>query len=199
MKGRRMLLYGGLALAGVAALAVGGWVAATQFVETPAYTVVRGDGPVELRDYPALRMAVVRRDGSRRQAVRAGFGPLAGYIFARERPGDTIAMTAPVTQQAEGGAWEIGFIMPGHLTLDDLPAPAGADVALREVPARRRLAIRFSGVADDALIARNEARLRDWAAAEGVALREPPEYAYYNDPFTPGFLRRNEVIFDVLR
>jgi hypothetical protein len=24
-----------------------------------------------------------------------------------------------------------------------------------------------------------------------------PTYAYYNDPFTPGPLRRNEVIFDV--
>lgn len=24
-----------------------------------------------------------------------------------------------------------------------------------------------------------------------------PVYAYYNDPFTPGFLRRNEVLIDL--
>jgi hypothetical protein len=192
-----MLIWAGAGLAAAAALAVGGWVGATQFVATPDYAVVRTDGDVEVRDYPALVVAEIDRPGSRGQAVRAGFGPLAGYIFARERPGEKIAMTAPVVQTAAAQGWTIGFIMPKEYALSDLPKPAQDAVTLREVPPRRRLAIRFSGVADDALLARQEARLREWAAANAIALREPPEFAYYNDPFTPGFLRRNEVIFDV--
>jgi hypothetical protein len=194
-----MLIWAGAGLAAAAALAVGGWVAATQFVATPDYAVVGADGDVEVRDYPALVVAEIDRPGSRGQAVRAGFGPLAGYIFARERPGEKIAMTAPVTQTAAAQGWTIGFIMPKEYALADLPKPARDAVTLREIPPRRRVAIRFSGVADDALLAQQEALLRDWAADNGVALREPPEFAYYNDPFTPGVLRRNEVIFDVAR
>jgi len=34
----------------------------------------------------------------------------------------------------------------------------------------------------------------DWMRARGLVPQGPPEYAYYNDPFTPGFLRRNEVL-----
>jgi hypothetical protein len=58
--------------------------------------------------------------------------------------------------------------------------------------------VRFSGVADDALLARQTARLVDWIAAQGFEQTgAPPTYAYYNDPFTPGFLRRNEVMIDL--
>ena len=81
--------------------------------------------------------------------------------------------------------------------MGQLPAPATKDVRLVEVPARRSAAIRFSGVADDALIATKEAELRAWMAARSLVPAAAPVFAYYNDPFTPGFLRRNEVIIDL--
>ena len=74
---------------------------------------------------------------------------------------------------------------------------AGEDVRLLELPAARRAAIRFSGVATDALIAEKEAELRAWLAKAGIAIRGEATYAYYNDPWTPGPLRRNEVLFEV--
>lgn len=191
----RYLLFvaGGLVVA--AALAVGGWIAVAWTVETPPHTLALRDGPFELRDYPALRVAEVVRTGPRREAVRAGFGPLARYIFARERPGDKIAMTAPVTQTPQDeGRWAVQFIMPSGYTLADLPAPAGADVSLHEWPAARRAVIRFGGVATDASIAEAEARLRSWIDRQGLQATGAPLYAYYNDPLTPGFLRRNEVL-----
>lgn len=49
--------------------------------------------------------------------------------------------------------------------------------------------IRFSGVATDALVAEKE--LRDWLAKCGT--KSSGSATYYNAPFTPGTMRRNEV------
>jgi hypothetical protein len=212
------MLIGLGVVGGLAALGVGAWIYAVSNVEQPNYALVTQDGAIEIRDYPALVVAEVTRRGDRNSAVRAGFSPLAAYIFARNRSGETVSMTAPVTQarqiiamtapvtqtqtqtDAGGGApesWAIRFIMPSKYTLDLLPKAAGDDVRLLDVPAARRAAIRFSGVATDDLIARNEAALRSWLGARSIAITSAPTYAYYNDPFTPGPLRRNEVMIDV--
>ncbi len=181
-------------LAGCAALI------ASQNVEQPPYTSVALDGDFELRDYPTLTVAEVTTQGSRGEAVRSGFRPLAGYIFAKERAGEKIAMTAPVTQTADAdGTWVVRFIMPSGYTLETLPRPAGSTVRLETLPPRRMAAVKFSGVADDALIAQQEARLVAWMGSRELAPTDTPTYAYYNDPFTPGFLRRNEVMVPVGR
>ncbi|MGE5153561.1 MAG: SOUL family heme-binding protein [Bdellovibrio bacteriovorus] len=204
-----LIVLGVLLLLGVAALAV--FVFVVQNVEQPSYRVVERQGDLEIRDYPSLIQAQIRRQGARKEALRSGFGPLARYIFGKERAGEPIAMTAPVTQrpvetiamtapvtQTRDGRddWAVSFIMPARYRLDELPVPAG-DVRLVEVPARRVGAIRFSGRASDAEIAGKESELRAWLAKRGVSPEGPPLYAYYNDPLTPGFLRRNEVLLDL--
>ncbi|MDX2264853.1 MAG: heme-binding protein [Hyphomicrobiales bacterium] len=207
-----MMFYVFAAL-GVAALAgVALWIYVMSNVEQQRYRVVIADGPIELRDYPASIVAEVTRQGSRQAAVNAGFGPLASYIFAKERAGDKIAMTAPVTQQREtiamtapvtqsagaNGDWTVRFIMPAKYTLETLPKPANADVRIATAPATRRAAIRFSGYATDAAIAEQEAALMAWMRSRKLTATGAATYAYYNDPFTPGPLRRNEVMFDVV-
>ncbi len=241
-----LMVLGGLVLLGLAAMAV--FVFYVQNVETPAYRVVTQEGDFEIRDYPPLVVAEVRRQGPRQEALRAGFGPLARYIFAEERGGERISMTAPVTQQrperismtapvaaqvippaarpagapqataqtgdpavpaqttaaevlpdaaTQGDDWAVRFIMPAQYQLEQLPAPAGSDVRLSEVSPRRVAAIRFSGRASDELIASKEEALRAWLAARDLTAAAPAIYAFYNDPFTPGFLRRNEVLIDL--
>ena len=109
-------------------------------------------------------------------------------------------MTAPVTQTPKAGdAWTIRFIMPSKYTIETLPEPQNADIRLVEIPAKLRAAVRFSGVATNDLIAGKQAELQAWMKAQGIQPIGPPTYAYYNDPFTPGFLRRNEVMFDVAK
>jgi hypothetical protein len=163
-------------------------------VETPPYVSVAKDGAFELRDYPAMVLAETPVTGPRRAALGAGFRPLARYIFASEREGPKIAMTAPVVQSGEGEAWTVAFVMPAGKPLGSLPAPAGGGVTLREAPPARMAAARFSGVADDATLARQEDALRAWIAARGLRVAGPAVFAYYNDPWTPGPLRRNEVL-----
>ena len=191
-------------LAGLAVAVVGGWVLYMRSIDQPSYELVARDGNIEVRDYGPMTVAEVTRQGDRDSAVRAGFRPLARYIFAKDRPGDKIAMTAPVTQQpAEGPAddavWKVQFIMPEGMDPDTLPKPADADVRLLTIDATRRAAIRFSGRADDALMQANETRLRNWLKDKGYSVTGPAIYAYYDDPFTPGMFRRNEVLFEVQR
>jgi len=195
-----VIIAAGIVLA-VAALLV--FVYVVQNVEQPDYTLVRQDGDFELRDYPKLTVAEIRRRGDRKEALGAGFGPLARYIFAKERSGDKIAMTAPVIQQPDAatpsaasaaGEWTVGFIMPKDAIAAGLPAPANAEVRLTELPPRRVAAVRFSGRTTDAHTAAQRKRLLDWVAAQGLGAGSEPIYAYYNDPLTPGPLRRNEIL-----
>ncbi|MGC9420569.1 MAG: SOUL family heme-binding protein [Rhodovulum sp.] len=203
------LLWG---LAGVAVVtAVAGTLLVTRSVETPDYSLDLSDDAFELRRYPPLVVASVTRPGARDTAVRAAFGPLASYIFAKERGGEKIAMTAPLTQVAPDGkiamtapvtqepardGWTVSFIMPAGLSLDDLPAPMG-DVQLAEIPPRPMAALRFSGQWSDANFEAATNRVMAWIEGRGLTAVGPVEYAYYNDPFTPPFLRRNEVMVEV--
>lgn len=172
------------------------FVYAASNVEKPSYKVVEKDGDIEIRQYPAMRVAEITRTGNRGSAVRNAFSPLASYIFAKKREGEKISMTAPVTQQQSAGAWTVQFIMPSKYKLEDLPRPDNAEVRLKEIPAKKRVAIRFSGRQTDELLDTKEKELRAWLKQKGLSPKGQPLYAYYNDPFTPGFMRRNEVLFE---
>lgn len=232
----KMLLFAVASLALLLVVGILVFVYVVQDVETPNYAVVETDRHFEIRDYPTLIVAEVKRSGARREALSTGFRPLARYIFAKERGGDTIAMTAPVIQQAEGArreaqpiamtapvlqqslpstssttevsgsekrsgleeeAWVIGFIMPSASSIEQLPVPAGDEVRLSEIPARRLAAIRFSGSTPDAVLFERERELRAWLNERGLGGSGAAIFAYYNDPFTPGFLRRNEVLLEI--
>ncbi|MBK1717107.1 SOUL family heme-binding protein [Thiocystis violacea] len=207
-----LILLSALALLGITAMAV--FVFVVQNVETPAYEVVVAEGAFELRDYPAMVVAEVAREGARKEALSEAFSPLANYIFAKDRAGTRVAMTAPVIQQpeeriamtapvtqsrSEGDRWTVSFIMPADRALAALPPPGSTDVRLREIPPRRTAAVRFSGRTTDALIAEHEAALLEWMRSRDLKPASPPVYAYYNDPLTPGFLRRNEVLIGVAK
>lgn len=152
----------------IAAASYAGFIWYVAQVEQPEYRSIKRADPFELREYSPLVVAEVTRAGDRQTAVRQGFRALAAYIFAKERPGAAIAMTAPVTQQrrekismtapvtqtpTSDDAWTIRFIMPSKHGIDTLPAPQNADIRLVAVPAGLRASVRFSGVATDDLIA----------------------------------------------
>ena len=197
-KAIKVLIFAATGTLGLAMVGAGVWLYLMSNVERPAYRVAASDGAIELRDYPPLLVAEVMRGGERKAAVSAGFRPLAGYIFAKERAGDSIAMTAPVTQTRSSentdDPWIVRFIMPAQYSLETLPRPADGDVQIKPVPAQRLAAIRFSGVATDQNIAWQEAKLRRWLEAQALPHDGTATYAYYNNPFTPGPLRRNEVL-----
>lgn len=72
--------------------------------EHRAYEVVRRDGAMELRRYPAYVTANVAVDAREyNEAAYAGFNALAGYIFGNNSAAGSIPMTAPVTTSRSSG------------------------------------------------------------------------------------------------
>lgn len=179
-------------------------------VQEPAFTVEAREGAMEIRRYAPLIAAEVLVEAQGRAAANEGFRPLANYIFganvsrakiAMTAPvtqtprSEKIAMTAPVTQTPAGGdAWAVRFIMPAGYTMETLPTPADPRVRLVPEPARRVAAVRFSGGAGERTLAAKTAELEAFLKARGETPAGPATWAFYDPPWTPVFMRRNEVL-----
>jgi hypothetical protein len=177
----------------------------------PDHVVVRRLGDVELRDYAGYTVAEVVVPGPADAAGNQAFGLLFGYISGRNQAQRKLEITVPVTQAVAGpldaaaavtrpdgdGRFVVQFVLPRGVDRDTAPPPSDPRVTLRDVPPRRVAAVRYSGVwsAPDHVqhLARLESALRD----AGITWAGPPIYARYNSPFTPGFMRRNEIWLDV--
>ncbi len=181
-------------------------------IEEPKFTLATKDGAFELRDYAAMIVAEVTVAGDQQEASSKGFRLLAGYIFGgnqrrakiamtapvtRTATGQKIAMTAPVTQIAGGGAWLVRFTMPDQYGLADLPVPNDPAVTLKALPPARFAVLRFSGLAGEAKVAALADSLQAIVKARGLVAVGPSSIARYNPPWTPWFLRRNEVMIPV--
>jgi hypothetical protein len=169
-----------------------------QSVSEPPYTLVKNEPPFEVRDYGVLTVAETLIEGDFDIAGSQGFRRVAGYIFGKNQnakgESEKIAMTAPVTMEAQNQQWRMHFVMPQGMTLVNLPKPVDASVQLREVPAQRMAAVRFSGLTTAASIERQTQRLKDWLGRNHLAYEDRPQLARYNDPFTLPWNRRNEIL-----
>ena len=169
-----------------------------QTVSEPPYTLVKNEPPFEVRDYGVLTVAETLIEGDFDVAGSLGFRRVAGYIFGKNQnakgESEKIAMTAPVTMEAQNQQWRLHFVMPQGMSLGTLPKPVDASVQLREVPAQRMAAVRFSGLTTAASIERQTQLLKDWLARNNLAFEDRPQLARYNDPFTLPWNRRNEIL-----
>ena len=178
--------------------------------ETPDYAVAEAVDNIEIRDYAPMLLASVVVSGERQEAANKAFRILAGFIFG-DNHGDAkvamtapvtlsqsekIAMTAPVTQAAErDNQWRVDFMMPSEYTMETLPQPNDARIRIWEIAARRAVAIRFSGRYTDKNIEKHNAALDAFVERRGLKVEGPAEIAYYDAPFKPFFMRRNEIIY----
>jgi hypothetical protein len=206
-----LFTLGGIAAAGLVAAVAAGPVMSR--VEQPDYKVVEKDGPIEIREYGPMIAAETTVEGERKPAIEEGFRLIAAYIFGKNEPSAKIEMTAPVEQEKArkiamtapveqekartGNVWTVRFIMPREWTMKTLPAPSDPRVSLKPYPARRFLAITFSGVARDPTIAEKSDELRNYAAAHKLSSVGEPVLAFYNPPWTLPFLRRNEIMLEL--
>jgi len=181
-------------------------------IEEAKYEVIRRDNNFEIRDYETHILAETVVEGSLEDAGSEAFKRLFRYISGDNRSGDKVAMTAPVSQQPMGEeikmtapvgqrrleeSWAVSFMMPGSYTLETLPEPEDPKVTLRQVPARRMAAVRYSGFWSEKGYLRYKVELESWIERMGLTIVGDPIWARYNPPFVPWFLRRNEILIPV--
>lgn len=167
--------------------------------EQQPYEVLEMYPGFELRRYPEHLVAETDVTGPFGVAGNLAFPRLARYIGGHNRSSRKVAMTAPVVQEQDprSGVFVVGFVMPADLAPDDVPEPADSAVRTRLVPAQTAAALRFSGRwSRSAYDARTEELLALLAQA-GLTAVGRPRYARYDPPWTPWFLRRNEVVIPV--
>ena len=161
--------------------------------ESATYTVVRSSGKFEVRDYPALTVVETPMT-SGGSGADGSFNRLFRFITGGNDTKQKIAMTTPVFMSGGGTNASMAFVMPAKLKTADVPKPKDEQLRVRELEAGRFAVLRYSGRRNADNEARSLERLRAWMKAEGLKELSPPIYGYFDPPWTPGFLRRNEVM-----
>jgi effector-binding domain-containing protein len=181
-------------------------------IEEATYTVVQKDNKFEIRDYTPHILAETLVEGSLKEAGNKAFRVLFRYISGANRLRKKVAMTAPVSQRSQGEKiemtapvgqrpdqekWAVSFMMPSSYTLKTLPEPEDPNITLHQVPARRMAAVRYSGFWSEKDYLRYKSELESWIQERGFTVMGDPIWARYNSPFTPWFLRRNEILIPI--
>jgi len=192
---------------GAAAVALGLWDAWGRFggadAERVPYTVVDRDGPFELREYDDVVVARTVAGGE-----RDAFGRLYAYVDGANESRRSVSMTSPVattsgvdvatagptaTTSVEEGV-EMTFFLPAGYTLASAPTPTDDRVELAVREHRRVAAYRFSWFATDRRVDRARRRIERALADRGLEPAGDPELHRYDDPRTPPWQRRNELL-----
>jgi hypothetical protein len=199
------------------------WIASVAMaVEEPKYTVLEKAEPFELREYAPLIVAEAEVEGDLDAASSLGFRLIAGYIFGENQVAEKMAMTAPVgiasnTQKTSAKIamtapvmieahpsleanrlWTVSFVMPAEYTLASLPKPLNPKIKIREIAAQKRAVVTFSGFYDEEKVQAKTQALRDWMQVKNLKSAGEPQFARYDAPWTLPFMRRNEVMLEVL-
>ena len=177
-------------------------------IEEPDFQVIRKFDNIELRQYAPYVVAEVVLNATAAEAGSQAFPILAGYIFGKNKGEKKLAMTAPVTQTAApvrldmtapvtqaavAGGMLVQFVLPKGVTLATAPEPIDPRVQLRLVPAGNWAVIRYSGTWSQSNYQEHLDQLKAALETAGVTTQGEPVLARYNPPFTPWFMRRNEI------
>lgn len=167
-------------------------------VEAISYEVLKKLGQVEIRKYPLIVAARVDGYGD------GGFNLLFNFISGRNSKAEKVAMTAPVVSEkiamtapvlSEGGS--ISFVMPEGYTKETTPRPLDARVKIVDYPPRYLATLRFSGRWTNRAFESRSREMMNELQKAGIEPKGVPFSMRYNAPFTPWFMRRNEVAVEV--
>ena len=201
----------------ILAIVLGLWIIGSYLsvknLEEPSYNVVSKESGYEIREYDPYIVAEVEVWWNQSEALNNGFRYLAWYIFGWNTKGDSIKMTAPVseTQVSEkiamtvpvadtpssSGKRLVQFSMPSTYTLETLPLPNNDKVTLREVPGKKIAALRYTGYATEKRVENKKKKLGEYLERDDMSVIWEMSSAQYNPPLSFPLTRRNEIIVEI--
>ncbi|ACM56871.1 SOUL family heme-binding protein [Halorubrum lacusprofundi] len=203
---KTILVGGGVVFAGW----VGWGIYSTRKTKSVPYEQLRTLNGSELRRYPQT-ILVETTAPNQRIAFRRLFNYISGANQANEsismtapvetQSGESIAMTTPVRSEAsetEAETIRMAFYLPAEYTPETAPEPTEADVTLVTEPQKTVAVDQFSWYAPEWRVTRRTQKLLSTLDREGIEPEGDPYLLRYNDPWTPPFMRRNEVAVAVV-
>jgi hypothetical protein len=164
------------------------------------YEVLKKIGDIEIRQYPEVIFAVVENNNS-----DSGFSLLFQYISGENKTRRKIAMTAPVitsekitmTAPVITGKNYMAFALPSSYTKETVPIPTNPLVKIETQKEKTLAVLQFSGRTNETKVQKNIQKLFTMLKEHTIQIKSEPVLMRYNSPFTPGFLRRNEVAVEI--
>ena len=190
------------------------WGTNLSALEEPKYSVLKEYETFEIRSYDSYLVAEVDVEGAYNETGNEAFRILAGYIFGDNQssmkmnmtapveseaiqPSERMNMTAPVFSNKNINGYTYRFVMESKYTQETLPVPNNSKIRITEIKNRVMAVIGFSGRWSQKNFEKHEQILVNDLKNEGIGVASEAIYARYNAPFTPWFLRRNEIMFEI--
>ena len=190
------------------------WGTNLSALEEPKYSVLKEYENFEIRNYASYLVAEVDVEGAYNETGNEAFRILAGYIFGDNQSSTKMNMTAPVESEAIQSSEKMNmtapvfsnknfngytyrFVMESKYTQETLPVPNNSKIRITEIKDRVMAVISFSGRWSQKNFEKHEQILVNDLKNAGIGVASEAIYARYNAPFTPWFLRRNEIMFEI--
>ncbi len=166
--------------------------------ESADYSTQKKESKFEIRNYPALSVVSTSASGSAGSREDDGqFMRLFRYISGDNSGEQKIAMTTPVFMDQRDAGSRMSFVLPTDVAAKSPPVPKNERVSLQQLPARKMAVLRYSGAGGRKTEEEHIAKLRSWMLEQKLTAAGDPVVAYYDPPFTPTMLRRNEVMIPI--
>jgi hypothetical protein len=168
-------------------------------VQQVKYEVVRTLGKIEIRHYKPIVIARVAEGNGE------AFNILFRFITGNNRKKASVEMTAPVisekidmTAPVLSDSESMAFVMPENFRLETTPEPVDTRIEIQQIPERDVAVLRFSGRWTESSFRKKSKELLEAVRKAEIKTEGGVFSLLYNSPFTPWFMRRNEVAVEVL-
>lgn len=165
--------------------------------ESADYKVIQKEGKFEIRDYPKLPVVSTPMELPSKKDMDSGFMRLFRYISGGNNDDAKIAMTTPVfVTLDEQNTPSMSFVLPLNVANSGAPSPSSEHVSLNQLKSGDYAVYRYAGRRSTQRDSDALAELEEWMSENGFEKKPGalPRFAYYDPPWTPGVMRRNEVM-----
>ena len=168
--------------------------------EEPKMQIIKEnlDKNIAVRAYDPAVIMSVEMPKSDDDNMTDGFMILLDYISGENADGKKIAMTAPVLREFKENSQIISFFAPKGFTSETLPKPNNDKIIISKwTPENPFATITFSGRWTQENFSEQHVILKDYIQKNKLHSENTTYYAYYNDPMTLWFLRKNEILIQI--